>query len=452
MADCTQHLDRFLETHLEKYIDETARLCAQPSISASGEGVHACGALVAETFRQHGLDVQVFETPGAPIVVGHARGTSESTMLFYNHYDVQPPEPLDLWTSPPFEPTMRDGKLFARGASDDKGQLVARLAALDAVRAAHNGTLPCGVTFVAEGEEEIGSPHLEQFVLDHLSLLQGQAAIWETGGINSDGRAIMRFGVRGVMCIELRVRTLSRDAHSGDAHALPNAAWRMIDALNLIRNPDGYVNIPGFYDDVIPPSARDIVFFEAMPDPEAELRQYFGVRHFVNNLHGVDLARAVFAPTSNICGFVSGYGGEGSKTVIPSEAMVKLDFRLVPDQDPDIIFANLRAYLDDNGFDDVELISEGPMWPARVDPDAPVVQLSAAAAEDVYGKPCIFSPMVGGSSPVYTFVRPMQIPVLFPGIAYWDNRIHAPDEHIRLVDFLNGARHIARILDGFADL
>lgn len=452
MTAFAEHLDRFLETHLDTFIDETARLCAQPSISASGEGVRECGALVAETFQQHGLDVQVFETPGAPIVVGQARGASERTMLFYNHYDVQPPEPLHLWTAPPFEPAVRDGKLFARGASDDKGQLVARLAALDAVRAAHGGTLPCGVTFVAEGEEEIGSPHLAQFVLDHRELLHGHAAIWEEGGINPNGRAIVRFGVRGMLYVEFRVRTMSQDAHSGAAHMLPNAAWRLVEVLNLIRDHDGRVQIPGFYDHVIAPSARDLALFDQMPDPEDELRAHFGVRQFAHGLRGVDLHRAVFDPTCNIAGLVSGYQGDGSKTVIPAQAVAKIDFRLVPDQDPEMIFASLRSFLDVNGFEDIEIISHGPMWPARVDPDDPVVQLAAATAEDVYGKPCIFNPMGGGSTPVYAFVRPMNIPVIFPGIAYWDNRNHAPDEHIRLVDFLNGARHIARILDGFADV
>src|SRR5258708_1676243 len=183
-----QYIDAFLQAHLAQYIDETSRLCAQPSVSARNEGTTECADLVATILKSHGLQVEKFETPGNPVIVGRLTGESTRTLLFYNHYDVQPPEPLELWITPPYQPTLRDDALYARGAKDDKGELMARLAALDAVRQAHNGTLPCGVVFVVEGQEEVGSPHIRQFVLDHLDALKADGAIWEEGGTNSEGR------------------------------------------------------------------------------------------------------------------------------------------------------------------------------------------------------------------------------------------------------------------------
>src|SRR5437763_364599 len=181
MEDNAKQIDTFLESRLDGYIAETAELCAQPSVSAKHEGMAECAQLVAAILKRHGFEVRQFETPGNPIIVGTAKGRSERTMLFYNHYDVQPPEPLELWTSPPFQPEVRDGALYARGSKDDKGEFIARLAAVDAVRAAHGGELPCGVTFVVEGEEEISSPHIAQFVQEHLDLLKSHGSIWEEG-------------------------------------------------------------------------------------------------------------------------------------------------------------------------------------------------------------------------------------------------------------------------------
>jgi acetylornithine deacetylase/succinyl-diaminopimelate desuccinylase-like protein len=416
--------------------------------------MRACAALVVEILRTHGLETQIYETAGNPIVVGRARGASERTLLFYNHYDVQPVDPLDLWSTPPFEPDIRDGKLFARGAKDDKGELIARLAAVDAVRAAHNGALPCGVTFVVEGQEEVGSPHVAQFVREHLDLLKADAAVWEEGGIDHEGHPGDSLGCRGVMCLELRVRTLSRDAHSGAGHALPNAAWRLVQALTTLKGDDERILIPGFYDAVRPMSARDKALIDDTPDYEVFARKQFGVRRFVHGNTGKDIEYAVFEPTCNICGLTSGYQGEGTKTVIPATALAKIDFRLVPDQDADDILRKLRAHLDVHGFEDVEIIQpETPIHPYKDDSDHPLIEFALRMGEEVYGKRAYLEPLTGGSSPIYAFAKPLgNIPVISPGVGYWDNRTHSPNEHIRIEDFLNAARQIARIVDGFAGL
>jgi acetylornithine deacetylase/succinyl-diaminopimelate desuccinylase-like protein len=445
-------MDAFIAENLDRYLGETARLCAQPSVSATGEGVAACADLVARMLAGHRLEVQKLPTLGQPVVVGRAAGASERTLLFYNHYDVQPPEPLEKWHAPPFEPVVREGALYARGAADDKGELVARLAALDAVRSAHGGTLPCNVIFVVEGEEEIGSPHIAAFVREHRDLLCCHGALWEGGGINAEGQPVMTLGFRGVLTVELALETMAVDAHSGLAHALPSAAWRLVRVLESLKGPDERVRIAGFYDAVRPPTARDLELLAKMPDEGPLWRELYGVRSFVLGQTGVGLRRAVFEPTCTIQGLTTGYQGQGPKTVIPSRAAAKIDFRLVPDQDPDEVYALLCAHLEREGFSEVDIIRYGAMWPAKTDAEDPLVALTTRTAEAVYGVRGLISPLGGGSSPVYAFARPLGVPVVHAGVGYWDNKGHAPNEHVRIVDFQRGARHIARILDGFSTM
>jgi len=260
-------------------------------------------------------------------------------------------------------------------------------------------------------------------------------------------------GVRGVLSVEFRVTTMSRDAHSGSAHTLPNAAWRLLWALNSLKGPDERIRIAGFYDRAKPPTQRDIELCDAAPSYEDLLRSTFGVREFVRGATGVQINRDVFEPTCNIQGIESGYHGEGMKTVIPAEAIAKVDFRLVPDQDPDEIYGLLRQHLAREGFDDVKTTRLGAMWPAKGSPDDPFVQLTNRAAAEVYKTEPLMVPIVGGSSPVYAFAGPLGgIPVVTAGVGYIGSRTHAPDEHVRLADFLDAAKHVARIIDGFAGL
>lgn len=440
-----EQIDQYLQDNLQRYLQEVVRLCAQPSVSSTGLGVRVCAELVCQMLREHGVEAELFQTPGFPIVVGRATGKSDRTLLFYNHYDVQPPEPLELWDNPPFEPAITSEALFARGAKDDKGEFVSRLAALDAVRNTF-GELPCNVIFLLEGEEENGSPHIAQFVLDHQDLLKADGSIWEEGNIEQGEQPALLLGVRGVLYVELTVEALAIDAHSGNAHVLPNAAWRMVHAISILKDLNERVLIPGFYDRVRKFSRAELQAFDAWPNIEPALRETFGIDRFLGGKSGNDLRKAVFQPTCNIAGFSSGYQGPGTKTVIPARAMAKIDFRLVPDQDPEDIYTRLRAYLDQNGFEDIKIQVLGKMWPFTTPMDDPFVHLTAELGRDVYGQETLIGPITGGSSPIYAVGGPLGIPVVNPGIGYWDNRAHAPNEHIRLQDFLNGARHIARIL------
>jgi acetylornithine deacetylase/succinyl-diaminopimelate desuccinylase-like protein len=439
----------------ENALQELARLCAIPSVSAKGEYLPECASLVTDLMRAHGLEARLMDVPGGPpIAFGEARSPDDNapTVLFYNHYDVQPAEPLELWDSPPFELTQRDGKAFARGVADDKGHIVSRLLALDAVRQAHDGSLPFHVKFVAEGEEEVGSPHLGGWIEPNRDLLRADACIWEEGGVDEKGSPSLYCGMRGIAYFELHVKTIAYDAHSGvGGSLLPNAAWRLVWALATLKDANERILLRGHYDSARLPTLRDLQLLDAAPDAEAYFAQQFGLAAggFLGGAQTTGLEwkrRAVFEPTLTICGLDAGWQNAGAKTVLPCKAHAKMDFRLVPDQDPETVHKALREHLDVHGFADVEIRYLGGQRPARVDPDHPLVQLAARTAQEVYGNPASIVPIVGGSGPMWWFAGLLGLPVTSPGIEYPGIRAHAPNEHIRLADFGLGTRHLARLL------
>lgn len=445
------HLGAYIEHHLTSTLEELGRLCAVPSVAAQNRGLDECADLLTRMLGARGFEAQVMPVPaGPPAVYAFRKGRTDRTLIFYLHYDVQPVEPIDLWESPPFEATIRDGKFYARGASDDKGHIACRLAALDALLATE-GDLPCNVKFLIEGGEEISSPGIPTFVEQHQALLTADACIWEFGGVDYEGRPGITLGMRGICYVELRVRTASRDAHSGLGGSIfPNAAWRLVWALDTLKGPNERLCIPGYYDRVVPPSEQDLQLLAALPDQEAEMRSTYGLRGYLNDLSGLDLKRAaVFEPTCTICGLTSGYQMEGSKTVLPAYASAKVDFRLVPNQSPEEVVASLRRHLDEQGFSDVEVVFLGGEHPAKVDPNDPFVNLTARTAEEVYGRPPTISPMIGGSGPIHPFVETLGLPVSNAGIGYPGGQAHAPNEHFRIQDFVTGTQHTARVLQEF---
>ncbi len=450
MSELWPKIADYIEVNVERAIGELTELCRQPSVAAQGLGMAECAELVRNLLERRGIRATLMPTGGYPVVYGFGQGRTQKTLIFYNHYDVQPPEPLELWESPPFEPQVRDGKFYARGAADDKGHIISRLFALDAVLAAC-GELPCNIKFVIEGEEEIGSPNLEEFIKANAETLAGDACIWEFGGVNFEGRPEIYLGMRGICYVELRVRTARVDAHSGLGGSIfPNAAWRLVWALSTLKDPDEQIKIPGFYDAVKPPTERDLELLAGLPDESEQIKATYGLKGFLRGLSGVELRRAaVFEPTCTICGLSSGYQGPGTKTVLPAEAMAKVDFRLVPEQDPFDIFEKLKAHLKAQGFDDIEVELLSAEHPARVDPDDPFVRLTVEAAREVYGKEPAVHPLIGGSGPMYPFVAYLKVPVGVAGVSYPGDRVHAPNEHIRLEDFILGTKHTARILLGF---
>ncbi|NPV77198.1 MAG: M20/M25/M40 family metallo-hydrolase [Anaerolineae bacterium] len=452
MSDFTR-IDHYLETHLDESISELSRLCSQPSVSAQNWGIKECAQLVGELLEKRGFDVTIEPTAGAPVVLAERAGRSAKTILFYNHYDVQPAEPLELWHNPPFVPTLKDGVLYGRGVNDDKGHITSRLFSIDALLATER-ELPCTIKFVIEGEEEVSSANLYSFVSDHRESLKADACIWEFGGVDHRDFPMQYLGLRGICYVELFVETANQDVHSGIGGSIfPNAAWRLVWALNSLKGPDERVRIPGFYDAVKPPSQRDIELMEALPNTGVQFQQQYGIANFIKGLQDdVHLRLAeVFEPACTVCGLSAGYEGPGLKTILPSKASAKVDFRLVPDQKPETVLKQLRAHLDAEGFSDVHIKYWGGEAPARTDPDDPFVHLVVDCAKSVYGKPMQIVPMVGGSGPNHIFMETLGIPIVTAGVSHPGAQTHAPNENLRLDLYLMGAKHIARILKQFGN-
>jgi acetylornithine deacetylase/succinyl-diaminopimelate desuccinylase-like protein len=445
-------LDAYIDKNLNQSLDELKKYVAQPSISAQNLGLKECAQLVKEMLEKRGFKAEVMATEGAPVVFAERKGKSDKTILIYNHYDVQPPEPLELWDSPPFEPEVRDGVMYGRGVSDDKGHLTARLHAIDAILA-EDGELPCGIKFIIEGEEETASAHLHEYITQNLDRLKADACIWEFGGVDHRERPQQYLGLRGICYVELSVTSLSTDVHSGlGGSILPNAAWRLVWALNTLKGEDERIRIPGFYDDVVPPTDRDREFMEKLPDPSDEYKSRYGAKSFIKGLKGgMELKiEEVFTPTCTICGLTSGYQGPGSKTVQPAFASAKVDFRLVPVQTPQDILKKLRAHLDAEGFSDVEIKFLGGEPPARTDPDDPFVKLVVETAEEVYDAKMDIVPMIGGSGPNYPFVHDLGLPVVTMGMGNPNTKAHAPNENFRIDLYVQHAKHTARVIKEFA--
>jgi acetylornithine deacetylase/succinyl-diaminopimelate desuccinylase-like protein len=450
MYDYT-NLDAYLDSHLDESIAELSKLVAQPSVGAQNLGVKECAELVAGMLRKRGFATEIMPTEGAPVVFGERKGKSDKTLLFYCHYDVQPPEPLELWETPPFKPSLRGGKLYGRGVGDDKGHIVSRLFAIDALLNEY-GELPCNVKFIIEGEEETSSVHLHEYVLNNKEQLKADGCIWEFGGVDHEETPIQYLGLRGICYVELSVETAATDVHSGIGGSIfPNAAWRLVWALNCLKGPDERIRLPGFYDKVRKPSTRDLELMAALPEISAAYKKQYGVKSFIKGLTGgVELrVEEVFTPTCTICGLTSGYQGPGSKTVQPAKASAKVDFRLVPDQRPADVLEQLRRHLDAEGYSDVQVELLGGEAPARTDPDDPFIKLVCDTALEVYGKPMALLPLVGGSGPNYPFVHDLGLPVATAGLGHPDGRGHAPNENIRLDLYLKHAKHMARLMAAF---
>jgi acetylornithine deacetylase/succinyl-diaminopimelate desuccinylase-like protein len=427
-------------------------LCRQPSVSAEGCALDETADLVEELLAGAGFETrQLRADRGAAAVYGDQPGRSGFTLLLYNHYDVQPVDPLELWESPPFEPTLRDGKLFARGAADNKAELAVRLAVIRALRE-EDGDLPVSVRWIVEGEEEIGSTNFDEIVRRNVELLRADGALWEGGSARlPDGRPELGLGFKGALGIRLDVKTLATDAHSSLEAVAPSAAWRLVHALAAIRDRDGKVRVDGFYDDCVPPTDEERrVISEASYSWEDELLDTLGIDEFRDGVAGAALwERASFTPTSNLAGIRSGYSGPGIKTVLPAEASAWMDFRLVPEQEPEKILELLRAHLDREGFADVELTPIVMARPAKTPLDDSFVRRVVEIAEAVNGERASITPLGPATLPI---IASLQDHLAVPGLAAPDNpvydgaRAHAPNEHIRLDDVEPALRFTYRLL------
>ncbi len=445
---------RFAEENYEKYLRMLGELVSYRSVSAwEGEDVKACAEHLAELLRERGFKAFLRSAGGAPVVLAEA-GAGSRTVLMYNHYDVQPPDPLKLWETDPFRLTLRDGLVFGRGVADNKGNIVARIAALDSL-ADHLEELDLRVKLLIEGEEEVGSPTLRRVIEENLDWVRADGGIWETAYVGRSGSLRIPLGFKGMLYVEILLRGPSRDVHSGSAPLIPSPVWRMARLLTSLKTEDGIVRIPGFYEDVDGEFLREAEeLIKRMSYGELEeLKRELNLKEFVRGLSGEEALRELYTkPSLNVSGLYSGYTGRGSKTIVPSVAGVKIDIRPVPGQKPERILERLREYLNSLGFSDAEVVVHS-MYPAGyTKPSEPVVRASAEAAMEVYGADPELAPLSGGSGPIYIFTDVARVPMTGAGVGYYGSRAHAPNENIRVRDFILGIEHVALTLANFSSL
>jgi acetylornithine deacetylase/succinyl-diaminopimelate desuccinylase-like protein len=448
----SQKFENYVGANLDNFANEVIRLASQRSVSARNEGVAECSVLVEKMLKEIGATTKVLRLDGvAPLVYGELKSRKGGkTVMFYNHYDVQPEEPLELWKSPPFKPEIREGAIYGRGVSDDKGELVARLKVVESFLKS-DGDIPCNVKFCFEGEEETGSVHLGDYVEKYGELFQADAVIWEYGTVDAKGTPRVTLGVKGMIYVEFVVRALSMDAHSSLAAVLPSAPWRMVRLLNLLKDENERILVPGWYDGVASLAEDELAVLQDMPFDGAEYKEPYGAEKFLGDMSD-DLAKKALIqrPTGNIAGIWAGYTGPGSKTVLPKEIHAKMDFRLVPEQDPEDLWKKLRKYLDDKGFADVEMKLESMEPAARTSYKHPFAQSAIRAAEKTYGRKPVVELGSPGTGPLYLFTRKYKMPSVDIGVSATDGAIHAPNENLKLENLRKGMLWIAETMETYA--
>jgi acetylornithine deacetylase/succinyl-diaminopimelate desuccinylase-like protein len=446
----TSAVDQYIEKNSRRFIDELKELCSFPSISNHGkDAVEPARDWIADRLSRYTDRVETLDAGGMPALYAEVPGAGRRKLLLYEHYDVQPVDPLDLWDSAPFEPIEKDGRIIARGVADDKADVMARIHALETLKAL--GELPVTLRFLVEGEEEIGSKTFEKIAHEHSSKLAADGCLWESGSSFDDaGRPQIQFGCRGLLYVQLHVKTLDFDQHSGWASIYPSAAMYMIGALASLRDQDMNVKIDGFYDKVVKPTESDRRTM-AKIDPEVDKRKKLvGFDHLVRNPRPEQvIEQMLFTPTCNVAGVTTGYQGPGSKTVLPAEATAKLDFRLIPNQDPADVLTQLRKHLDSHGFDAVEIQWSDGEKPARSDPSSAVGKTMIDCVRELYGEPVLW-PFMPATGPMHPVVAGLGIPTVLPvGVGRPDNRIHAPNENIHAADYVNAVRLMCRVWERF---
>jgi acetylornithine deacetylase/succinyl-diaminopimelate desuccinylase-like protein len=435
----------FINVNRDRYLDELKALLAIPSISALPEhaaDVKRCADWCAEELRRVGMqNVKLFETPGNPVVYGDWLGADGApVILFYGHYDVQPVDPLNLWESPPFEATIRDGEIYARGSADDKGQVFMHMKAIEA-HLKQNGRLPVNIKIILEGEEEVGSEHLDDFVRAHKDELKADVVVISDSGMFARGVPSICYGLRGLVYFQLDMRGSSTDLHSGSfGGAVANPAYVLSQILAKMKDRGGRITIPGFYDDVLPLQEEERKAWATLPFNEKKYKKDFGMPKLAGETGYTTLERTWARPTFEINGLLSGFTGEGAKTVLPAVAMAKVSMRLVPNQDPNKIAEQFHKYVEAITPKTVELkvtrMHGGKPWMTSY--DNPFVQAAARAIEKGFGRTPIFT-REGGSIPVVsTFQEELGLPSVLFGVGLPDENAHAPNEKLDLGNFHNG--------------
>lgn len=449
-------VDDYIDDRFATFLDELRALVAQPSISATGEGIEECARHERELCLEYGFDeAEIVDTSGHPAVLAHAYVGNDPdndapTVLVYGHYDVQPVD-ADEWTSPPFEPEVRveDGEelLYGRGTVDNKGQHFTYLCAVRTLR--ETVGLPVNVTLLLDGEEESGSPNLLDAVEAREEALDADVSINSDGPVDDSGRPTVSFGNRGILVVALDVSGPEGDLHSGHyGGAVPSPAWELIRLLGTMRDPHGRIAIDGFYDDVegVPEPDRELLD-EFEPDP-ADLQHRLDVGGFQDGPGETFLEKTLYYPSLNVNGIASGHGEDGFKTIVPSDASATIDMRLVVDQDPDDIYDLFEQHVADHADDrlDVTVTYHASMEPMRTPIDTPYYQPVVDAVTEGWGEEPVVKPSTGGSAPYALFTDYLGLPHVSVPYGQGNNNQHSPDERFAVEHFRKGIRTSSRLL------
>ena len=449
----------FINVNRDRYVDELKQYLAIPSISALPQhagDVRRCAEWTAEELKRVGMqNVRLIDTPGNPVVYGDWLGAPGApTILFYGHYDVQPVDPLDQWTTPPFEATVRDGEIYARGSADDKGQVFMHIKAVEA-HLKQQGKLPLNIKFFIEGEEEVGSVHLDDFVRSHKSDLSADVVVISDSPMFDRGIPSICYGLRGLTYFQIDLRGSKTDLHSGSfGGAVSNPAMVLAQVLAQMKDRGGRIKIPGFYDEVRELSEAERAEWKKLPFNETRYRKELGAPKLFGESGYSTLERVWARPTFEVNGLLSGFTGEGAKTVLPATAMAKVSMRLVPDQDPKKIGDLFEAYVQKITPKTVELkitrMHGGKPWMTEF--DNKFVRAAGRAIERGFGKPPVFN-REGGSIPVVsTFQEELGLPSVLFGVGLPDENAHAPNEKLDLANFHNGIIASAFLYEEIASL
>jgi len=435
----------FINVNRERYLDELKAFLAIPSISALPQhagDVKRCADWCADEMRRIGMqNVKLVDTPGNPVVYGDWLGAPGApTILFYGHYDVQPVDPLELWDSPPFEATIRDGEIYARGSADDKGQVFMHFKAIEA-HLKQNGKLPVNMKIILEGEEEVGSVNLDNFIREHKGELGADVVVISDSGMFARGVPSICYGLRGLVYFQIDLRGSSTDLHSGSfGGAVANPAFVLSQIIAQMKDRGGRVRIPGFYDDVVPLQEEERKAWASLPFNEKAYKKDFGIPKVFGETGYTTLERTWARPTFEVNGLLSGFTGEGAKTVLPAVSMAKVSMRLVPNQTPDKIAELFEAHVRDLTPKTMTLtitrMHGGKPWMTSY--DNPYVQAAGRAIERGFGRAPVFT-REGGSIPVVsTFQEELGLPSVLFGVGLPDENAHAPNERLDVANFHGG--------------
>ena len=451
-------IQEFIQQNQSRFLDELLELLRIPSVSTLPEhkgDVARAAQFVADALSSAGLEnVQVIPTEKHPLVYAdwlHAPG--KPTVLCYGHYDVQPPDPLELWKSPPFEPTIRDGNIYARGACDDKGQMYMHVKAAETLKAACDGKFPVNLKFLIEGEEEIGGDSIAKFVAENPEKLKADVALVSDTELFADGVPTLCVGLRGLIYTEIEATGPARDLHSGMyGGAAPNAVYGLVELLAKAKDADGHIQIPGIYDDVAAPDPAEIQSWRQLPFSEAEfLSHEVGAAALTGEPEQPVLARIWARPTFEVHGIAGGFTGAGSKTVIPAKAIAKVSMRVVPNQDPQKVVAALKKWVKENTPKGIhtEFRVLGASPGISVNPHHPAIDMAAKVFSETLGRPTVFI-RSGGSIPIVgEFAVHLGIPTALMGFGLPDDGLHSPNEKFRISNYYTGIETIARFLAAY---